>query len=87
MSGKSDYEERRRLQAENDLLRERRENARLRTDAEAGEIGAMFMTAARAFLSGKATFVVAQGAGDGLVVSFRMPPAPDGGRGLREEEG
>lgn len=65
--GKDVYEERRRLEAENDLMQARRANERLHQEEQADRI----VAAIDAFLAGNATLVVEPGNNPGsLLVRF-----------------
>ena len=71
MSGKTTYDERKRLEAENALLRERQINARLKQEKRNDELGDLFAKSITQFLTGTGSIV--------------MTPRSDGGFNIRFE--
>lgn len=77
MSGKDIYEENKRLRAENDLLREQQENARLRREKAADDCAELAIRAVNAFIAGKASIVTTSGNDpETRIIYFQMPPDP-----------
>ena len=68
--GKDQYDERRRLERENELLREQRTNERHKRDLAADETADLFMAGLKDFLEGKACLVTRPGDDGATTISF-----------------
>lgn len=73
MSGKDTYDERKRLESENALLREQNQNKMLKQAAARIDLDGLAIAAFTSILNGSAAIVATPGHAGGFVINFNMP--------------